>query len=357
MLHKNPAVLVFALTIILASVFLHSLKNQLGVISQINSDKNVESLETSTQNLPSINIDYLRNLKIDSPALVIEETLSNGSNYKRYIASYDSSGNKIFGLLTVPNGDIPEGGFSAIVFNHGYIQPAQYKTAEKYIAYVGYLARNGFVVFNIDMRGHGNSEGVATGSYFSSKYTIDAISALKSLQKLDYINPQKIGMWGHSMAGNLSLRASLVEPDIKAVVIWAGAVYSYQDFAKFRLNDNNYVRRPSDPHYANEDLTEEFQSKVSELRDNSAQVNFNDEFWTGVSLTKNLKYLNIPIQIHHSVNDPVVNVGYSRDLAEVLKNENKQYELFEYQGGGHSIDSPYFEQAIKRTVEFFNENL
>ena len=234
MLRKNPAIYAF----IFASFFLYRLKSQPEVISHINSDKNVESLETSTQNLPSINIDYL-----------------------------------------------------------------------------------------------------------------------KSLQKLEYVNPQKIGMWGHSMAGNLSLRASLVEPDIKAVVIWAGAVYSYQDFAKFRLNDNSYVRRPSDPHYANEDLTEEFQSKVSELRDNSAQVNFNDEFWTGVSLTKNLKYLNIPIQIHHSVNDPVVNVGYSRDLAEVLKNENKQYELFEYQGGGHSIDSPYFEQAMQKTVEFFNENL
>ena len=34
-----------------------------------------------------------------------------------------SEGNKIYGLLTVPFGDPPEGGFKAIVFNHGYIPP------------------------------------------------------------------------------------------------------------------------------------------------------------------------------------------------------------------------------------------
>ena len=45
-------------------------------------------------------------------------------------------------------------------------------------------------------------------------------------------------MWGHSMAGNLVLRAMLIEPEIKAGVIWAGAVYSYDDFAKYGIYMN-----------------------------------------------------------------------------------------------------------------------
>ena len=56
------------------------------------------------------------------------------------------------------------------------------------------LARNGFVVFKIDMRGHGNSEGEPQGSYFSPGYTIDAIAALQSLQTMDMIDPDGIGM-------------------------------------------------------------------------------------------------------------------------------------------------------------------
>ena len=66
-----------------------------------------------------ISIDYLRSLNIQSDSVKIEEELSNGSNYKRYIASYLSEGNKVYGLLTLPLTEIPKGGFPAIVFNHG----------------------------------------------------------------------------------------------------------------------------------------------------------------------------------------------------------------------------------------------
>lgn len=304
-----------------------------------------------------ISIDYLQSLNIDSPQVTIEQQLSNGSNYSRYIASYQSEGYKIYGLLTVPLGQKPENGFPAIVFNHGYIPPSQYVTTEKYVAYVDSLARNGFVVFKIDMRGHGNSEGQATGTYFSPSYTIDAISALKALQKYDQVDAERIGMWGHSMAGNLSLRAALVEQDVKAVVIWAGAVYSYADFAKYRLNDTSYVGRPSPtPRPTDQD---DFETDRPSLRSmfNDDEVNFESEFWKSISLVANLEYLNAPVQLHHSVNDTVVNIGYARDLATELEAANKQNEIYEYQGGGHNINSPYFEQAMQRTVDFFKENL
>ena len=64
-----------------------------------------------------------------------------------------------------------------------------------------------------------------------------------------------------------------------------------------------------------------------------------------------------PIQIHHALDDAVVDVGYSRDLVEVLKTANKLYEFYEYDGGGHNITSPYFETAMERTVEFFRKTL
>ena len=157
--------------------------------------------------------------KIEGSPITIERTLESGATYSRYIASYLSEGNKIYGLLTVPFGEPPAGGFKAIVFNHGYIPPDVYRTTERYVAYVDALARAGFVVFKINLRGFGDSEGEPTGSYFSPAYTIDAIAALKSLQTLDTVDPQGIGMWGHSMAGNLMLRAMLIEPAIKAGVI------------------------------------------------------------------------------------------------------------------------------------------
>jgi dipeptidyl aminopeptidase/acylaminoacyl peptidase len=292
-----------------------------------------------------LTIAALRQREITGSDITYEQKLADGPNYSQYVASYISEGNKIYGLLTVPFGDVPPGGFKAIVFNHGYIPPATYRTTERYVAYVRTLASHGFVVFKIDMRGNGNSEGEASGSYFSPGYTIDAIAALKSLQRLDFVDPHGIGMWGHSMAGNLVLRAMLIEPDIKAGVIWAGAVYSYDDFVTYGISD------PSRPPATDDQSPSRRRGR--ELIETYGEPNTDVPYWKAVSLTENIQYLQSPLQIHHAVNDTVVNIGYSLDLTRVLSENNKVYEFYEYDGGGHDIDSPYFEQAMLRTIEFF----
>jgi uncharacterized protein len=298
-----------------------------------------------------LTIDYLRSLDIQGSEITFEQQLANGPSYEQHLVSYVSEGNRIYGLLTIPFGPPPTGGFKAIVFNHGYIPPDVYRTTERYVAYVGTLASHGFVVFKIDMRGHGNSEGEATGSYYSPGYTIDAIAALKSLQTLDFVDPDGIGMWGHSMAGNLVLRAMLIEPDIKAGVIWAGAVYSYVDFSVYRINDPQ-------PRPATVDGEESPSRRNSRaIRETYGEPDLNEPYWQAVSLTANIEYLQAPLQIHHAANDTVVNIGYSTSLASVLDANGKTYEFYQYAGGGHNIESPYFEDAMLRTIIFFQKNL
>jgi dipeptidyl aminopeptidase/acylaminoacyl peptidase len=297
-----------------------------------------------------LTINYLRGLDITGSEITIERELPANFYYRRQIVSYISEGNKIYGLLMTPYIEQPENGYKAIVFNHGYIPPEYYRTEMRYEAYVDYLARSGFVVFKIDYRGHGQSEGEPSGSYFSPGYTIDSIAALKSLQTLDYVDPQGIGMWGHSMAGNLTLRAMLIEPDVKAGVIWAGAVYSYEDFAEYGIDDNTY-RPPATPE------GEERPRRSRQIFEVYGRPGSGHPFWDAVSLTENIEYLNSPLQIHHAVDDPVVSIQYSQGLAEVMQENGKEYEFYIYEGGGHNIISPYFGQAMQRTVEFFRDNL
>lgn len=297
-----------------------------------------------------ITIPYLRSLEISGSSITFERELTSTFHYQQHLVSYISDGNKIYGLLTIPHAEPPETGFKAIVFNHGYIPPASYQTTERYVAYVDYLARSGFVVFKIDLRGHGESEGEPTGSYFSPGYTVDAIAALKSLQTLDFVDPQGIGMWGHSMAGNLVLRAMLIEPDIQAGVIWAGAVYSYDDFAAYGINDNTY-RPPASQEGADRPR------RSQEIFEVYGRPDTRTEYWQAVSLTENIGFLDRPLQLHHAQDDPVVTIRYSEDLAAVLLENGKEYEFFTYEGGGHNLISPYFEQAMRRTVEFFREQL
>ena len=294
-----------------------------------------------------LTIAALRAKEIVGSDIIIEETLANGANYAQSVASYQSEGNKIYGLLTVPLGEVPAEGFPAIVFVHGYIPPEIYRTTERYVAYVDALARSGFVVFKIDLRGFGNSEGEPSGAYYSPDYTVDTIGALKSLQRLEYVNPAGIGLWGHSMAGNVILRAMLVEPDVAAGVIWAGAVYSYDDMVRYAIQDPSFRR--------DEQATTIRRGAL--LRETYGEPDTTQPFWEAVSLSKNFEFLAALLQLHHALNDGVVNVGYSQDLAAVLEETGKPYEYFTYEGGGHNIESPYFGDAMQRTIQFFRDHL
>ncbi len=296
-----------------------------------------------------LTLEALAERTVEGSDLVFEQQLENGANYERYIASYQSEGHKIYGLLTLPLGEMPAGGHQAIVFVHGYIPPDIYRTTERYIAYVDSLARAGFVVFKIDLRGHASSEGEATGAYFSPGYTVDTLAALKSLQRLDRVNPQRIGVWGHSMAGNITLRAMLVEPAFRAGVIWAGAVYSYDDFTQYAIQDRSY--RPD----AASSAASQRNSRL--LREAYGPPNTRHPFWRAVSLTAHIDWLQTPLQLHHAVDDAVVDIGYARDLAAVLEGAGKPFELHEYASGGHNIQSPAFEEAMRRTIEFYRSHL
>src|SRR5512136_2583868 len=135
---------------------------------------------TNTPTPNPLNIEWLRQHSYPGSDITIEQELPRGSNNRQYIASYQSDGLKIYGLLTIPEGEKPATGWPAIIFNHGFIPPNIYSTTERYVGYVAAIARSGYVVFKPDYRGPGNSEGEATGGYATPAYTVDVLNALAS---------------------------------------------------------------------------------------------------------------------------------------------------------------------------------
>lgn len=298
-----------------------------------------------------LTIPYLREQSYASQLGSLEQ-IDQNDIYTSYLTSYSSEGLKINGLLTVPKGETPKDGWPAIVFIHGYIPPTQYKTQERYVAYVDYLASNGFVVFKIDLRGHDISEGQPTGAYYSSGYVTDALNAYAALQSTNgsevKVNPKKIGMWGHSMAGNIALRSWAVKKDIPAVAIWAGAGYSYVDLLTYKINDESYNSPQNDTR----------RLKLGEqIRKLYGSPSMESSFWKQVAPTQYLSELKGAIAMHHAVDDSVVNVGYSRDLMQLLDQTTLPHTLDEYPTGGHNIKDESFDLAMQRTVDFFSKYL
>ena len=96
---------------------------------------------------------------------------------------------------------------------------------------------------------------------------------------------------------------------------------------------------------------------VREIIAEYGSPNTAEPYWQAVSLTENIAYLQNPIQLHHASNDDIVTINYSLDLTKVLKANDKFYEFYQYDSGGHNISSPAFETAMQRTIEFFREHL
>lgn len=296
------------------------------------------------EQLHPLSIEYMRQQTYPGSDITIEQTLPPGSNYNQYIASYKSDGLKIYALLTVPQSTKPKNGWPVIIFNHGYIPPDQYRTTERYIAYVDAFARNSYIVFKSDYRGHGNSEGKAEGGYGSNAYTIDVLNALASLKKYKDADPQRIGMWGHSMGGSITLRSMVISKDIKAGVIWAGVVGSYSDLL------NNWRRRnipqSTPPHWAT--------SWRQRLIDQYGEPDKNPEFWNSISANSYLKDISGPIQLHHARDDSHVPFVFSEKLNTQLKEVNKTVEFYPYEGDDHNLTNS-FDTAMERSIEFFDK--
>jgi dipeptidyl aminopeptidase/acylaminoacyl peptidase len=298
-----------------------------------------------------LTIPYLRNREYKS-SLNELTLISQNSSYKNYLTSYDSDGLKINGLLTIPTGDaqenIGEAGWPAIVFVHGYIPPTTYQTTQNYASYVDYLARNGFVVFKIDLRGHADSEGEPGGAYYSGDYVIDTLNAYEALKTANFVNQKQVGLWGHSMAGNIVFRSFVAKQDIPAIVIWAGAVYTYEDMQEFGINDNSY-RPPS--------LSTKRQRDRQRLRETEGDYSPDSLFWQQVVPTNFIDGISGAIQINHAADDSVVNIGYSRNLISILDTTQIIHQLNEYPSGEHNITGISFDKAMQNTVEFFKTYL
>lgn len=363
---KSKIISIIILFIVLGMFIYLQINRNLISFSNNNKPDLLEEVGGLINEKHPLSIAYMREQEYPGSDITIEQTLPDGSNYSRYIVSYKSDGLKIYALLTIPIGDPSASSqdsnrkYPVIVFNHGYIPPAEYRTTERYIAYTDAFSRNGYIVFRPDYRGHGNSEGQPEGAYYSPAYTIDVLNAVSSIKKLNaqtlgltnqsdpIVDTNRIGMWGHSMGGSITLRSMVVTKDIKAGVIWAGVVANYEDMAA------NWRRsRPWMPSQREQAFRRPGRQA---LIDRYGDFDKNPVFWNSISPISFVKDISGPMQIHHGTADEEVPILFSERLNDALKGVGKTVEYYTYEGDDHNI-SGNLDTALQRSVEFFNRYL
>lgn len=291
-----------------------------------NSDSpSISPAITQENNNSSSFIEGLRQRDYKPSQIIIESTLANNGVYTGYIFSYSSDGLKVYGRMNVPTGAGP---FPIIILNHGYFNQSSFISGDGTQTMADILARNGYLTLASDYRGFGKSENDSQGSRgHNPNYAIDILNLIASVKNLDKADTNKIGIWGHSMGGEVALRTIEVSDKVKAVVLWAPTSADASENAAFYGRGRHGIS-PS----PNQDTD-------------------------GTSPGNYLRYINAPISLHQGLADTEVNPGWSKKLNEELQEEGKAVEYFEYPGQDHNFRILGWDTISKRTIEFFDKYL
>ena len=107
-----------------------------------------------------------------------------------------------------------------VVHIHGY-----QNNRETGDAYCIELARRGFVVLNIDAIGRGNSGMPNDPKDPNFDKTYGGLTSLKMLRSLSFVDPESVGMLGHSLGAEMAYQVALGDPGVNALVI-SGFAYT-----------------------------------------------------------------------------------------------------------------------------------
>lgn len=312
-------------------------------------------------------IDGLRQHEYQSGEIRIRETLAEAEKYTSYLIDYPSDGLTITGVMQIPNG---EGPFPVIVMNHGFFSRSVYNSGDGTDRSSAFLAEHGYVTLATDYRSWGDSD--IGPSFFYSGLVIDVINLIHAIPSVPEADPNRIGIWGHSMGGGVTMKVLAVigglgaTPQDYPATVRAGVLYS-----TVSADDADIINRWGMGCFG--DIAEGEQiigCNSSDIIPLDLPLNLQDAYRFAASDTDTLKEISsfyhlddvaVPIQIHYGTEDGKFIGGtppeWSVRLTQELRDAGKQVELYQYEGERHSfIGEPWFE-FMRRTLRFFDLNV
>ncbi len=156
---------------------------------------------------------------------------SGGSIEYHDLTIVTDSGHELDALLLVPENATAETPAPAIVVSHGWYNNREMQD----LNYVEY-ARRGYVVIAISMYGHGDSEVIASNTWWNDENNANGLyDAVKYLSRLPFVDADRIGVTGHSN-GALACREAVLQDDegliAAALLVSNDAVY-YDENGEF----------------------------------------------------------------------------------------------------------------------------
>ena len=217
-----------------------------------------------------------------------------------------------------------------VIFGPVYSNTARNRWAGNYSLIQQLLVQKGYIVVQVDSRGS-NGYGRAFREEFllgfADQDIEDYASAVAYMESLDYVDPDRIGIWGSSYGGTLSVYSLLKKPGLfQAGVAAAAAV----DPVFFGTDDVAIVRTP-------QTHPEVFERKALKYAGN---------------LQDKLLFI-------HGMQDHVVPFKTTAVLAEELIRQGKNFDFAFAPGATHgwSREQNYDRYLFGKLIEFFDRHI
>jgi len=308
---------------------------------------------------PPAPIGLLRETTSSASRPTIVRQLEDGQGFKAALAAYRVGGRLLHALVASPQGTVPRDGFPVVVALHGHHpNPPRYgygqdgvdrRPGDYYRSVPGAYARAGFMVVMPDYRGHSSSEGIEFTSHplAAAYYAEDVVGLLHGLAALPQADAGRVFVWGHSMGGEVALRAVLAWPQVLAASLWATTGGDAWEQA-------HHYDRLSAPLAADE--LSRPKPGLDRLRRALAAFGPSDRP-EGREPLWHLDRLKTPLILHHALEDASTDHRWSARLARELYLRGLPYEFHTYSGADHFLAEPQRSEAVRRDIAFFQTHL
>lgn len=280
-------------------------------------------------------IDGLRKRTYGGGNVEVLEVMEDKDSFTRYLIRYPSDGLMIHGFANVPKG---EGPFPIIIVIHGYVNAAGYQTLDYTADAADKLTEAGYIVVHPNLRNYPPSD--MGDNLFRVGMAIDVLNLI-ALIKSEALPAEmsatasidQIGLWGHSLGGNVVLRVLTVSSDIKAAVLYASL--SGDEFKNSAALTNIVSGDPQ--------LQAELVTAPALLQRISPSSYYED--------------ITSPIQLYHGTSDATVPFSWALETCRLLKDADVTINCIYYTDEDHTFRSRVSEEFYGTLINLYKTHL
>jgi uncharacterized protein len=320
---------------------------------------------TMEQALYPYTIEGLRKHNFQSGKITVRETLLETEDFTRYLIEYPSDGLIITGIIQVPKTGKPP--YPVIVMNHGFFSRTIYHSGDGTDRAAEFLNKRGYLTASSDYRSWGEAQ-LGVSMYYSG-LAIDVVNLMNALSSYPLADTERMGMWGHSMGGGVTLKVLTIDPStrfvsgqvsrIKAAVLYSPVSSDFADIIeRWGPGCIGDVLEGEAAYGCNSSDVLPLSLPGSLITAYNTSVN-DPEMLKAVSPLYYFDFVDAPVQINYGAEDGKILSGtppeWSKKMYKGFIDAGKEAQLFAYSGEKHSFRDDQWFAFMERTAQFFDK--